>query len=118
MVQCCEMQGWLWYGVKPGPAPRGPFRGRAPPNDCLCPPLTKIVAPKQGLRPEEIYRLGAIGMEIEAKDFQIGVYRPYFRSFCGLTPDFIKVSGQKPFSFSFFFFFGLRLRIREKLQEF
>ena len=43
----------------PGPAPRGAFRGHAPPNDCLCPL-------KRELCPEEINRLGAVGVQIEA----------------------------------------------------
>ena len=30
----------------------------------------------------------------------------YLRNYCGLTPDFIKLSGLRPF---FFFFFGLHL---------
>ena len=53
------------------------------------PPQTKIVPPKRGPCPEEINRLGAIGVQIEDLDSQIGVYRPYFCNFCGLTPDFI-----------------------------
>ena len=42
------------------------FRGRAPPNDCLCPPKWLLVPPKQGLCPEEINRLGAAGVQIWA----------------------------------------------------
>ena len=53
------------------PAPRGAYRGRAPPNDCLCSHQTKIVPPKRGLCPEEINRLGATGVLIKA---QIGVF--------------------------------------------
>ena len=37
----------------------GAFRGRAPTNDCLC-------LPKRGLCFEEINRLGATGVQIEA----------------------------------------------------
>ena len=88
-----------------GPAPRGEFRGRAPPNDCLCPP-------KRRLCPEEINRLGAIGVQIEAGDSQIGEYRSYFRNFCGHTPNFIKLLGRRPFCF------GLHLRNRKKSLEF
>ena len=43
----------------------GAFRGRAP-QMTACAPQTKIVPPKRGLCPEEIYRLGVIGMQIEA----------------------------------------------------
>ena len=64
----------------------GAYRGRAPPNDCLCPPKRKLCPPKQGLCPEEISRLGATGVQIEA---QVGVCHQYFRNFCGLTPDFM-----------------------------
>ena len=48
--------------------------------------------------PKEIYRLGATGMQIEAFDSQNSAYRPrfreqelFFRKFCGLTPDFVKL---------------------------
>ena len=77
--------------------------------------------PKQGLSPEEINRLGATGVQIEALDSQIGAYRPrifkqelFSRSSYGLTPDFMKRWGRRPF----FFFFGLHFRIRGKSQEF
>ena len=46
------------------PAPRGAYRGRSPPPDCLCPP-------KRGLCPKEINRLGASGAQIEV---QISVF--------------------------------------------
>ena len=63
-----------------------------------CAPRNENCAPtKRGLCPEEINRLGAAGVQIEAYDSQIGLYRPrireqemFFRNFCGLTPDFIK----------------------------
>ena len=55
----------------------GAYRGRAPPNDCLCPPRRKLCPPKRGLCPEEINRLRASGVQIES---QIGV-------FCGLSTD-------------------------------
>ena len=57
----------------------GAFRGRAP-KMTACAPQTKIVPPKQKLCPpsEEINRLGAIGVQIKAKDSQIGVYPPFF----------------------------------------
>ena len=72
------------------PAPRGAFRGRAP-QMTACAPQTKIVPPpKRGLCPDEINRLGATGMQIEA---QIGVCHWYFSNFCGLTPDFMTYLG-------------------------
>ena len=44
----------------------GAFRGRALPNDCLCPPERKLSPAKRGLFPAEINRLGATGVQIEA----------------------------------------------------
>ena len=76
------------------PAPRGAYRGLAPPNDCLCPPKRKLCPAKRGLCPEEINRLGATGVQIEA---QVGVCHCYFRAFCGLTPDFMTFLGWRPF---------------------
>ena len=106
-----QFKYWVWGKLNcnkhisrfsSGPAPRGgAFRGRAPSNDCLCPPKRKLRPPKRGLCPEEINRLGAIGKQIEAWDFQIGVYRSYFRNFWELTPDFIALLGWRP---SFFWF--------------
>ena len=48
-----------------------------------CPPKRKLCPPKRGLFPEEINRIGATGVQIEA---QIGV-------FCGLTTDFLTFLG-------------------------
>ena len=62
---------------------RGGIPGPCPPNDCLCSPKRKLFPPKRGLCPEEINRLGAIGVQIES---QIGV-------FCGLTLDFLTFFG-------------------------
>ena len=73
----------VWGGTGPAPG-GGAFRGRAPPNECLFPPKWKLCPPKRGLCPEEINRLGATGVQIEA---EIGVCHRYFRNFCGLTPD-------------------------------
>ena len=67
-----------------------------------------VPPPNQGLCPEEINRLGASGVQIEAYDSRIGVYRPYLWTHTG----FYKTFGTKTF------FFGLHLRIRGKLQEF
>ena len=67
--------------------------------------------PKQGLCPGEINKLVVIGVQIEAGDSQISMYRSYFCNFCGLTPNSIKLLGRRPC------FFGLHLRNREKSQE-
>ena len=61
----------------------GAYRGRAPLNDCLCSSNENCSPSKRGPCPEEINRLGAIGVQIEA---QIGV-------FCGLPPDFMTILG-------------------------
>ena len=49
------------------PAPRGAYRGRAPPNDCLCPPKRKLCPPKRGLCPEEINRSGLLDCKSRPK---------------------------------------------------
>ena len=67
-------------GSRPGAT--GGIPGRAPPKWLLVPP-----PPKRGLCHEEINRLGATGVQIEA---QIGV-------FCGLTPDIMTFLGWRPF---------------------
>ena len=88
--------------TRPG-ATGGAYRGRAHPNDSLCPqkrklcpPKRKLCPPKRGLCPEEINRLGAPRVQIEA---QIGVCHRYFRNFCGLTPDFMTFLGSRPLFF-------------------
>ena len=48
------------------PAPRGAFRGRAPQMTACAPPKRKLCPSKRGLCPEEINRLGATGVQIEA----------------------------------------------------
>ena len=60
------MLAWVLSSARHTRRHGGAYRGSAPPNDCLCPP-TKIVPPKQGLCPEEISRLGAAGVQIEAQ---------------------------------------------------
>ena len=100
------------------------FRGRAP-RMTACAPQTKILLPKRGLCPEEINKLEATGVQIEAPDSRNSGYRPrirkqeqFFHNFCGLTPDFIKLRvnfGTKTF---FLNFFGHHFRIRGKLQDF
>ena len=67
----------------------GAHRGCAPQITACAPPKRKLCPPKRGVCPEEINRLGATGVQIEA---QIGV-------FCELTPDFM------PFCWMNFFFF-------------
>ena len=76
-------------------------------------------APKRGLCPEKINRLGATGVQIETEDTRLGVCRPrirmqelHFRIFV----NFHRIS------FKFWdedlFFFGLHFRNRGKSQEF
>ena len=88
------------------------------------------VPPKRGLCPEEINRIGAAGVQIEA---EIGVWHQHIGCFCGLTPIlqnfwdedfFLEVTYfrvEKPFEFLYsakkslwisvktFFFFGSHL---------
>ena len=107
LLRCFTRQCTL---LRPG-ATGGHF-GAVPPQMTACAPQTKIVPPKRGLCPEEINRHGATGVQMEAKNSQISVYRC---NFCGLTPSFLILLVLKTF---FFFFFGLHLRIRGKSQEF
>ena len=101
--------------LKSGPAPWGAFRGCAAPNDCLCPPNKSCAPPKQGLCPEEINRLGATGVQIEAWDSQNSAYRfrIYGKSniFLGYKPDFGEIFNWRPF------FFWSYLRICEKSND-
>ena len=55
----------------PGPAPRG-HTGAVPPQITACAPHKRnLYPPKRGLCPEEIKKLGATGVQIEAKDSEI-----------------------------------------------
>ena len=74
-------------GSRPGAT--GGIPGRAPPKWLLVPPKQKLRPPKRGLCPEEINRLGATWVQIEA---QIGVL-------CGPTPDIRTFLGWRPFFF-------------------
>ena len=65
------------------PGATGGHIGAVPPQMIACAPKQKLCPPKRGLCPEEINRLGATGVQIEA---QIGI-------FCGLTPDFMTFWG-------------------------
>ena len=56
-----------------------------PPQMRACAPQTNIVSHKRELCPKEINRLGATGVQIEAK---IDLCHRYFCNFCGLLPDF------------------------------
>ena len=71
-----------------GPAPRKGegHSGAVPLQMTACTPKQKLCPPKRRLCPEEINRLGATGVQIEA---QIGVCQHYFCNFCGLTPEFM-----------------------------
>ena len=89
-----------------------------------CPPKGKLCLPKRGLCPEEINLLGASGVQIEALDSQSRAYRRrireqelFFRNFCGLTADFMKLRvyfGTE----TFFFWSSMYCRIREKSEDF
>ena len=74
----------------------GVFRGRAPPNDCLCPPKRKLCLPKRGLCPEEINRLGATGVQIEAENWCLP---PVFLLFLWTRTGLHKTFGTKTFCF-------------------
>ena len=53
---------------QPGPAPRGVFRGRAPPNDCFAPPQTKIVpTPCEDCAPKKLTGSGELECKSRAK---------------------------------------------------
>ena len=71
--------------VRPG-ATGGKHIGAVPPQMTACAPKQKLLSPKQELCPEEISRLGAAGVQIEA---QIGVCHWYFCKFCGLKQNFM-----------------------------
>ena len=105
-------------------APRGCIPGRAL-QMTACAPQTKIVPPpKRGLCPEEINRLGATEVQIEALDSQNSAYRPsireqemFFWNFCGLAPDFMKLCvyfGTK----NFFYFLVFTLEFVENRKNF
>ena len=109
--QYCNWPGARIMCFAARPAPRGAFRGCAPPNECFCPPKRKLCPPKRGLCPEEINKIGAAGVQIEA---EIGVWHPHIRNFCGLAPDFTKFLGWRPF----FFFSEVTFFRAEKPFEF
>ena len=78
--------------------------GAVPPKITAYAPQTRIAPPKRGLRPKEINRLGATGVQFEAKisvitlefvsknwffvDFAISTV-----CFCGFTPGVMKIHG-------------------------
>ena len=76
------------------PGATGGIPWPCPPKWLLVPPKRKLCPPKRGLCPEDIDRLGATGLQIEA---QIGVCDRYFCNFVGLTPDFMTFLGWRPF---------------------
>ena len=49
-----------FYCINPGPAPRGAFRGRAPPIDCLCPPKQKLCPPSEDCAPKKLTDSGLL----------------------------------------------------------
>ena len=92
--------GWQQsHRIETGPAPRGGIPGPCLPQmtDCAA-PNENCASPKRELCPIEINRLGATGVQIEALGSQNSTYRhrireqePFFRNFCGLIPDFMKL---------------------------
>ena len=95
---------------------RGALRGRASPNDCLY-PQTKFVPPQWGLCPEEINKLGATEMQIEAWDWQNTAYRFRIRgksdNFWDKNQNLWKFLNWRPFSS----FFGLHhFRLTQTFQ--
>ena len=98
-----------WWGDA-RTVPRGSIPGPCPPKWLLVPP-NENCTPKRGLCAEEINRLGATGVQIEA---QISVCHRYFRNSCGLTTDFMTFLEWRPFSF----FFGDHLFLAGKTFEF
>ena len=76
------------------PGATGGPTGAVPPQMTACAPNENCGPHKRGQCPEEINRLGASGVQIEA---QIGV-------FCGLTPDFMTFLDE-----DFFFVFFLEI---------
>ena len=44
----------------PDPAPRGAFRGRAPPTDCLCPPNENCAPPSEDCAPKKLIGSGLL----------------------------------------------------------
>ena len=62
-------------GIYPGPAPRGAFRGRAPPNDCLCPPNENCAPPSEGCAPQKLTGLGLLECKSRPKlVFATGIF--------------------------------------------
>ena len=88
-----------------GPTPRGGIPGPCPQMTACAPPKENCASPTEDCAPKKLTGSGLL-------ECKFGVYRPYFRYFCGLTPDFIKLLRRR------LFFFCLHLRILEKLQEF
>ena len=53
--------------VNPDPAPRGAFRGRAPPNDCLCPTKRKLCPPSEDCAPKKLTGPGLLECKLGPK---------------------------------------------------
>ena len=52
---------------QPDPAPRGAYRGRAPPNDFLCPPNENCVPPSEDSTRKKLTGLGLLGCKSRPK---------------------------------------------------
>ena len=111
------------------PAPRGGHSGAvppqmtacAPPNKNCAPPNENCAPPNKDCAPKKLTGWGILECKSRPKTpklvfstLKITSKKLFFRNFCGLTPDFIKLLGRR----LFLFFFGLHFRTREKSQEF
>ena len=87
---------------RPG-ATGGGHSGAVSPQMTACaPPNENCAPPSEDCAPKKLSGSGLLECKSRPKDSQIGVYRPYFRNFCGLTPDFIKLLGRRPLLFLFY----------------
>ena len=97
-----------------------------PPNGCMWPPKQVLCSPKRSLCPEQINRLGAIGIQFEANIVVITLEfvgkNCFFVDFaintnclCGLTSGFMKILRK---FWEEDLFYGLYLRICGNLHNF
>ena len=117
-IQCIDRFGWM-QARRHGKG--GAIRGRAPQMTTWAPANENCPPPKRGLCHKEITNFGATGMQIEALDYQISADRPrirkqelFFRNFCGITSDFIKLRVYfRTKTSSFLFFWSIfKLKVR------
>ena len=109
-----------------GPVPRGAFRGRAPPNHCLCPPNENCAPPRENCALKKLTGLVLLECNSRPATPKILVITPKFVSSNCFFEDFavniVWFSGPHKNSSKFAyifeenlcFFFGLHVRCREK----